>query len=152
MRTGGRQLNAKCVTGIMKRSVQQFILVATVLALANSGIYFFTAYSQMQESSDAESQIQTMLFTTAAVSYLPLGVWMIKNKLHSRAPYVIASLLSVALIGLYITSRTVNLPVVGIQEDVGAVDILCKVTQGGIVVVSLLLLRNWQKERLEIPQ
>src|SRR5579885_1537507 len=79
-------------------------------------------------------------------------VWMIKNKLHSRAPYVIASLLSVALIGLYITSRTVNLPVVGIQEDVGAVDILCKVTQGGIVVVSLLLLRNWQKERLEIPQ
>ncbi|HJT10047.1 MAG TPA: hypothetical protein VJ771_04620 [Candidatus Nitrosotalea sp.] len=135
----------------MKRSVQQFILIATVLVLANSGIYFVTAYSQMQESSDAASQIQTMLFTTAAISYLPIGVWMIKNKLHSRAPYVIASLISVALIGLYVISRTVSLPVVGIQEDVGAIDILCKISQGGIVVVSLLLLRNWNRAKVAIP-
>ena len=135
----------------MKRSVQQFILIATVLVLANSGIYFVTAYSQMQESSDSASQIQTMLFTTAAVSYLPIGVWMIKNKLHSRAPYVIASLISVALIGLYVISRTVSLPVVGIQEDVGTIDILCKISQGGIIVVSLLLLRNWNKAKVAIP-
>ena len=135
----------------MKRSVQQFILIATVLVLANSGIYFVTAYSQMQESSDSASQIQTMLFTTAAISYLPIGVWMIKNKLHSRAPYVIASLISVALIGLYVISRTVSLPVVGIQEDVGAIDILCKISQGGIVVVSLLLLRNWNRAKVAIP-
>jgi len=135
----------------MKRSVQQFILIATVLVLANSGIYFVTAYSQMQESSDSASQIQTMLFTTAAISYLPIGVWMIKNKLHSRAPYVIASLISVALIGLYVISRTVSLPVVGIQEDVGTIDILCKISQGGIIVVSLLLLRNWNKAKVAIP-
>lgn len=62
------------------KSLQQFIMIATVLVLANSGIYFYTAYSQTQESSDTGSQIQTMLFTTAAVSYLPLGIWMIKNK------------------------------------------------------------------------
>lgn len=134
----------------MKKSVQQFILIATVLVLANSGIYFVTAYSQMQESSDTGSQIQTMLFTTAAISYLPIGVWMIKNKLHTRAPYVIASLISVALIGLYVISRTVSLPLVGIQEDVGTIDILCKVSQGGIVVVSLLLLRNWNKAKVTI--
>ena len=135
----------------MKKSVQQFILIATVLVLANSGIYFVTAYSQMQESSDTGSQIQTMLFTTAAISYLPLGVWMIKNKLHSRAPYVIASLISVALIGLYVISRTISLPVVGIQDDVGTIDILCKISQGGIVVVSSLLLRNWNKAKVTIP-
>lgn len=130
------------------KSLQQFIMIATVLVLANSGIYFYTAYSQTQESSDTGSQIQTMLFTTAAVSYLPLGIWMIKNKLHTRAPYVIASLISIALIGLYVMSRTVNLPIVGIQDDVGIFDIICKITQGGIVVVSLLLLRNWQKEKI----
>lgn len=135
----------------MKTSVQQFILIATVLVLANSGIYFVTAYSQMQESSDTGSQIQTMLFTTAAISYLPIGVWMIKNKLHTRAPYVIASLISVALIGLYVISRTISLPIVGIQDDVGTIDILCKVSQGGIVVVSLLLLRNWNKAKVAIP-
>lgn len=132
----------------MKGSIKQFIMVATVLTLANSGLYFFNAYSQMQESDDAGSQIQTMLFTTAAVSYLPLGVWMIKNKLHSRAPYVIASLISVALVGLYVLSRTVSLPIVGIQGDVGTIDIACKITQGGIVVASLLLLRNWNRAKV----
>jgi hypothetical protein len=136
----------------MKKSTQQFILIATILVLANSGIYFITAYSQMKESVDAASQVQTMLFTTAAITYLPLGIWMVKNKLHSRAPYVIASLISIALIGLYIASRTTALPVVGIQGDVGLADILSKVTQGSIIVVSLLLLRNWNKEKIKVSQ
>lgn len=136
----------------MKKSTQQFILIATILVLANSGIYFVTAYSQMKESGDAGSQIQTMLFTTAAITYLPLGIWMVKNKLHSRAPYVIASLISIALIGLYIGSRTTALPVVGIQDDVGLIDILSKVIQGAIIVVSILLLRNWNKEKIKVSQ
>jgi hypothetical protein len=136
----------------MRKSTQQFILIATILVLANSGIYFVTAYSQMKESNDIGSQIQTMLFTTAAITYLPLGIWMVKNKLHSRAPYVIASLISIALIGLYIASRTITLPVVGIQDDVGLIDILSKVTQGAIIVVSLLLLRNWNKEKIKVSQ
>ncbi|MGI0059119.1 MAG: hypothetical protein ACREBJ_05055, partial [Nitrosotalea sp.] len=92
------------------------------------------------------------LFATAAITYLPLGVWTIKNKLHSRAPYVIASLISIALIGLYVVSRTSNLPVVGIQEDVGMIDILCKVTQGAIIVISIVMLSNWHKEKIKISQ
>ena len=136
----------------MKKSTQQFILITTILVLANSGIYFITAYSQMKESSDTASQIQTMLFTTAAITYLPLGMWMVKNRLHSRAPYVIASLISLALIGLYIASRTIALPVVGIQGDVGLIDVLSKVTQGSIIVVSLLLLRNWNREKIKVSQ
>lgn len=127
-------------------------MVAMVLVLSNSGIYFVTAYSQMKESVDAASQIQTLLFTTAAITYLPLGIWMFRNKLHSRAPYVIASLISIALIGLYVASRTTNLPVVGIQEDIGLIDIISKVSQGAIVVVSLLLLRNWNKEKVKVSQ
>lgn len=134
----------------MRKSTQQFILIATILVLANSGIYFVTAYSQMKESGNTGSQIQTMLFTTAAITYLPLGIWMVKNKLHTRAPYVIASLISIALIGLYIASRTITLPVVGVQDDIGLIDILSKVTQGAIIVVSLLLLRNWNKEKIKV--
>ena len=111
-----------------------------------------TAYSQMKESDDVSSQIQTMLFTTAAITYLPLGIWMVKNKLHSRAPYVIASLISVALIGLYVVSRTVSLPIVGIQDDIGIIDILSKITQGAIIVVSIVLLSNWNKEKIKVAQ
>ena len=136
----------------MKKSTQQFIMILVILVLGNSGIYFVTAYSQMQESSNIPSQVQTMLFATAAIVYLPLGIWMIKNNLHSRAPYVIASLVSIALIGLYVLSRTVSLPLVGIQEDVGIVDILAKITQGSIVVISLLLLQNWKKQKITIHQ
>ena len=136
----------------MKKSAQQFIIIATILVLANSGIYFVTAYSEMKESDEDGGKIQTMLFTTAAIAYLPLGIWMVKNKLHSRAPYVIASLISVGLIGLYIASRTISLPVVGIQDDVGTIDIIAKVTQGAIVVVSLLLILNWNKAKIKVPQ
>lgn len=136
----------------MQKSAQQFIFIATILVLSNSGIYFMTAYSQMKESDDVSSQIQTMLFTTAAITYLPLGIWMVKNKLHSRAPYVIASLISVALIGLYVVSRTVSLPIVGIQDDVGIIDILSKITQGAIIIVSVVLLNNWNKEKIKVTQ
>jgi hypothetical protein len=136
----------------MKKLTQQSIMIIVILVLGNSGIYFVTAYSQMQESSDLPSQIQTMFFATAAIVYLPLGIWMIKNNLHSRAPYIIASLVSIALIGLYVLSRTVSLPLVGIQEDVGVVDILAKITQGSIVAISLLLLQKWKKEKIAIKQ
>ncbi|HYL65747.1 MAG TPA: hypothetical protein VEU72_01185 [Nitrosopumilaceae archaeon] len=152
MRMVVRQLNRESKTHMMKKSTQRFIMIAVILVLANSGIYFVTAYSQMKESGDAGSQIQTMLFTTAAITYLPLGIWMIKNRLHSRAPYVIASLISVALVGLYVTSRTINLPLVGIQNDIGMIDVLAKITQGAIVVVSLLLLRKWKKEKIAVSQ
>ena len=136
----------------MKNSTSQLILIITILAFSNSGIYFVTAYSQMQESTDDSSKIQTMLFATSAISYLPLGIWMLKNKLHSRAPYVITSLISFALIGLYVVSRTITLPVVGIQEDVGTIDILSKITQGSIIVLSVLLILNWKKEKIKISQ
>jgi hypothetical protein len=134
----------------MKAFTTQLILVITILVLSNSGIYFVTAYSQMRESTDMSSMIETMFFTTAAISYLPLGIWMMKNKLHSKAPYVIASMMSFALIGLYVVSRTVSLPVVGIQEDVGVIDIISKITQGSIIVLSVILIRSWNKDKIKI--
>ena len=136
----------------MNKSTSQLILIITILALSNSGIYFATAYSQMKESVDASSMIQTLVFATVAVSYLPLGIWMVKNRLHSRAPYVLTSLISLALIGLYIVSRTVSLPIVGIQQDVGMIDIITKITQGSIIIMSVILMQNWNKEKIKIPQ
>ena len=133
---------------IIKNSKQPFILITAILVLIISGIYFFSAYSQMQESNDVASQIQTILFTTAGITCLPLGIWMIKNKLHNLTPYVIAILISISLIGLYAASRTISLPIVGIQEDVGVIDILSKAIQTTIVVMSLLIL-NWRKKSIE---
>lgn len=131
----------------MKSITPKLIVLVALLALSNSGVYLVAAYSQMNESSDEPSQIETMLFATAAIAYLPLGIWMVKSRLHSRAPYVIASLLSFALIGLYVVSRTVTLPVVGLQGDVGAIDIATKILQGSIIVASVVLIRNWNRNK-----
>lgn len=115
-----------------------------------SGIIYFT--SSYAESADAQnnigSQIQAMFFGTAGIVYVPLGIWMLKNKLHSRAPYVISILISVFLIILYIASRNINLPIVGIQTDVGAIDLVAKIIQVGIVVISAILLRDLKKEQI----
>lgn len=136
----------------MKNMASKLIMLVALLALANSGIYFVAAYSQMNESSDGPSQIETMLFATAAIAYLPLGIWVVKSRLHSRAPYVIASLLSFALIGLYVVSRNVQLPVVGLQGDMGVIDITAKILQGSIIVASIALIRNWNRDKPQVTQ
>jgi len=110
-------------------------------------IYFVTSYTQSLEGNDPGSQIQTMFFATAGIVYIPLGIWMLRNRLHSRGPYVISILVSIFLVVLYVASRTINLPVVGIQEDIGTVDIITKIIQIGIIAISVRLVQELKKEQ-----
>ena len=111
-------------------------------------IYFVTSYTQSLEGNDPGSQIQTMFFATAGIVYIPLGIWMLRNRLHSRGPYVISILVSIFLVVLYVASRTINLPVVGVQEDIGTVDIITKIIQIGIIAISVRLVQELKKEQL----
>jgi uncharacterized membrane protein YiaA len=111
-------------------------------------IYFVTSYTQSLEGNDPGSQIQTMFFATAGIVYIPLGIWMLRNRLHSRGPYVISILVSIFLVVLYVASRTINLPVVGIQEDIGTVDIITKIIQIGIIAISVRLVQELKKEQI----
>ncbi len=111
-------------------------------------IYFVTSYTQSLEGNDPGSQIQTMFFATAGIVYIPLGIWMLRNRLHSRGPYVISILVSIFLMVLYVASRTINLPVVGVQEDIGTVDIITKIIQIGIIAISVRLVQELKKEQL----
>jgi len=111
-------------------------------------IYFVTSYTQSLEGNDPGSQIQTMFFATAGIVYIPLGIWMLRNRLHSRGPYVISILVSIFLMVLYVASRTINLPVVGVQEDIGTVDIITKIIQIGIIAISVRLVQELKKEQI----
>ena len=111
-------------------------------------IYFVTSYTQSLEGSDPGSQIQTMFFATSGIVYIPLGIWMLRNRLHSRGPYVISILVSIFLVVLYVASRTINLPIVGIQEDIGVVDIITKIIQVGIIAISVRLVQDLKKEQV----
>ncbi|MDE1765286.1 MAG: hypothetical protein KGI27_03310 [Thaumarchaeota archaeon] len=135
----------------MKRSTRSSILITSFLMAASGMIYLASSYAESAGSNDVGSQVQTMFFATAGIVCIPLSIWMLKNRLHSRAPYVISILVSAFLIILYVISRTVSLPVVGIQNDIGAMDILTKVIQVGIVVISVILLRDLKKEQVLPP-
>jgi hypothetical protein len=134
----------------MKKSTKSYIIIVSILMLLSGLIYFISSYVESLDvsSSDTGSQIQTMFFATAGIIYVPLGIWMLKNRLHSRAPFVISILVSVFMILLYVASRNINLPVVGIQTDIGAVDLFTKTVQIGIIAFSAILLRDLKKHQI----
>ncbi len=130
--------------------LQKFVSIVSILMFASAGIYFYSAYSEIGQLSDAGSQIQSMFFAASGVMFAPIGVWMLKNRLYSRAPYVVAMIISISLIALYVASRTTSLPVVGIQSDVGPVDIASKAIQSVIIVLSLLIMPYLKREQLSL--
>lgn len=150
----------------MKSSrIIHYIVVA--MMLSTSTIYFIATYQQFtDESGDSTTEIpsgnkiqegtsdwdanqwselnvgaqmETIFFLIVSIAYIPVGIWMLKKK-HSQKPHVIALIGSLSLIIFYIISRTIDLPVIGIQTDVGAIDISTKILQGGIVTGALYLI------------
>lgn len=117
------------------------------------------------DDEDPSSAIaESALFVTAGMAYVAVAGWMLvdlskaaktKNEVvkggrqnspdgnnpgNTRVPYVIAIAGSASLIILYIISRTVALPIVGLQEDVGPIDVTSKILQAGIIGVSISIL------------
>jgi len=128
-------------------STNLLIFVVGGLMLITGGIYLHESYLESQEFNvELAAQAETMFFATAGILYVPFGIWMLKNRLASRAPYVISIIGSVSLIILYMASRNVNLPLVGQQEDVGVTDLASKVLQVGIIILcSILLVKSKSK-------
>ena len=131
----------------LNKTTKRSILIVSSLMAACGIIYFVTSYTQSLEGNDPGSQIQTMFFATAGIVYIPLGIWMLRNRLHSRGPYVISILVSIFLMVLYVASRIINLPVVGVQEDIGTIDIITKIIQIGIIAISVRLVQELKKEQ-----
>lgn len=123
------------------------MIVSSLMSICGI-IYFVTSYTQSLEGNDSGSQIQAMFFATVGIVYIPMGMWMLRNRLHSRGPYVISILVSVFLVVLYVVSRTTNLPIVGIQTDIGIVDIITKIIQVGIIAISVRLVQDLKKEQI----
>ena len=122
--------------------------ITCILILSTSAVYFLAAYSSLNENLAEHSvQIEMILFTTVGITYVPLGIWMLKNKMNSRAPYVISAMFSSALIGLYFAAKTISVPIVGLENNIGEIDITSKILQGVIVVISLFLLPELKRRQ-----
>lgn len=141
-------------------------LITAGLLVAVGAIYLISAYQEpiqaAEESAASEgggstytgmdmgTLVQTMFFAIAGLANLGISAWIILSRRKmAKAPYVIAAAGSAFLIVLYIASRTINLPIVGIQSDIGPVDILSKVMQGigvGLSAYALSMSRKLNEE------
>ena len=85
---------------------------------------------------------EIIFFIVVGIAYIAAGIWMLENKYYSKVPYIIAAIGSIALIAFYISTRMMNIPSIGLQDDVGAIDILSKVMQAAIAGISIYIVRS----------
>jgi hypothetical protein len=86
---------------------------------------------------------EMMFFMIVGIAYIPVAFWiLVKRKNYFKSPYIVAIIGSAALIIFYIATRTVNVPTIGLQTDVGSIDIAAKVLQSAIITGSLVVIRR----------
>ena len=166
------QIEHKAISLAHKPSI---VYIVTALMIATSIIYFYLAYEDYQQllqssssstssadNKDAASAAasaddiqatknEMTFFLIVAICYIPIAVWMLKVKHNSKIPYVIAIIGSAALIVFYILTRVIDIPSIGLQTDVGTIDITTKIVQGAIVAISSFLIASViiRRKRLE---
>ena len=122
------------------------VYVLAAITIATSIIYFILAYNEYTsliefaaEGLDGEIpelQIEIALFAGSGIIYLGLVGWILVNKLKSIVPYSILIGVSTILIITYAASRTIGVPIIGVEFYIGKYDILTKVLQGIIIAAS----------------
>ena len=122
------------------------IYILAAIVLSTSIIYFILASNEYKslvefaaeglDGEISELQIEIALFAGSAIIYLSLLGWILVKKLKSIVPYSILIVLSTILIITYAASRTVGVPVIGIEFYIGKYDMITKVLQGVIIALS----------------
>ena len=98
------------------------------------------ANPEQAESAGFGDMGEIVFFTIIGAAYIPIGLWMLRAKDLSKKPYVIAMIGSAALIVFYAATRIVDIPMVGLQDDIGTPDITAKILQGIIVAIAGFML------------
>ncbi len=142
------------------KAMKSAIISMVFLMLATGSLYLFVSTQEIAEASqefeenagnpqefESGAFIETAFFAAVGAAYIPIGLWATITRHTSKIPYVLAIGGSFALIGLYVLSRTVDIPFVGQQNDIGFIDILSKVLQGGIIAVSAYIILSIRREK-----
>ena len=155
--------NTKTIIAVSNKSAI-LVYIVSALMISTGAIYFIVAsqdyskLSQPEASSDSTTTSATteskhqgdiistineiVFFIVVGVAYIAAGIWMLENKYYSKIPYILAIIGSIALIAFYISTRTMNIPSIGVQDDIGTIDILSKVMQVAIAGISIYIVRS----------
>ena len=125
-----------------------YILLALIVSTAV--IYFVVAsqeYSDLIEFLDVgiqgetqEKQVEMTLFIGSGIVYLGLFVWILKTKLRSKIPYIAVAAISAILIVTYAASRTIGVPLVGVEYYIGKLDMANKILEVIMIGISVYLI------------
>lgn len=123
------------------RNIVVYVLAA--MLISNAVVYLIVAsqeYGDLIElqqigidGETQEKQLEISVFVGASMIYLGLVVWVLKSRLKNKNPYLVSAVFSIVMIGIYIASRTVGVPVVGVEYYVGKLDIISKILQAAII-------------------
>lgn len=128
------------------------------LMIATGAVYLYVATQEIAEANEVYVEqevgesiegalIEAVFFATVGGAYIPVGLWAISGRHSTKTPYYLAIIGSGALIVLYVLSRTVDMPLVGKQDDVGFIDVGSKVLQGAIIAASMYIIAIIRKEK-----
>jgi hypothetical protein len=122
------------------------IYILAAITLSTSIIYFVLANNEYThliefaaeglEGEIPELQIEIALFAGSGIIYLGLLGWILFKRFKSILPYSILIVTSTILIITYIASRTIGVPIIGVEFYIGKYDMLTKVLQGVIIAIS----------------
>src|SRR5215213_6232058 len=141
---------------ISSSSIIMYILLALIVSTAV--IYFIVAsqeYSDLLEFLEVgiqgetqEKQVEMTLFIGSGIVYLGLFVWILNTKLGSKIPYIVVAAVSVILIVTYAASRTIGVPLVGVEYYIGKLDMVSKVLQVIMIGMSMYLISIIRKTKI----
>ena len=125
------------------------IIYALCGFMAATGIvYFLVAYGEYTDwmellnfgiqDETTEKQVEITLFVISGLIYFAIIFWLIKTRYIKKSPYITAIMVSVVLIITYVASRTVGVPIVGVEYYVGKLDVISKILQVVVIALSFM--------------
>ena len=132
------------------------VYVLCAFLIATAIVYFLVAHGEYTdlmellsygiEGETQEKLVEIVLFVGSGVVYLGLFAWVFIAGRRKRLPYIASIAVAVALIITYIASRTVGVPIVGVEYYVGRLDVISKVLQVIVIGISGFALFNIKKQ------
>jgi len=141
------------------------VYVLAALLLSNAIVYLIVASQEYEDliefqqigidGETQEKQLEISVFVGASMIYLGLFTWVLKSRLKNKNPYLVSAVFSIVMIGIYITSRTIGVPLVGVEYYVGKIDMVSKILQAAIIGVAgylIFAIRSMYIKERVIPE
>ena len=120
-------------------------------------VYCLVANSEYEDSKElsdmgikgeaAEKQFEASFFVSSGIVNFVLAALVIKSN-RSVVPYLVSAGISAGLIAIYVASRTVGVPVVGVEYYIGRLDMISKILQAVAIVLSGLAIHSIRNSRV----